>query len=151
MNGDNSWKKLSQTLDAGAKIYGFRVDSVHNETYKVLGGLNRTELAEGIFKVFDLVQTITLYVAAQEAEVNGPTVEEERENRKIRRDLDGDATLEKNLNNIDTNKYDLEFDVDPLFQKTSAKFDEGGAKGLLLNNVSVILLATSKPLTDERH
>ena len=46
-SGDSSWKKLSQTLDAGAKIYGFRVDSVHNETYKVLGGLNRTELVEG--------------------------------------------------------------------------------------------------------
>jgi hypothetical protein len=25
----------------------FRVDSVHNETFKVLGGLNRTELNEG--------------------------------------------------------------------------------------------------------
>jgi len=61
--GDNSWKKLSQTLDAGAKIYGFgimiiiiiilcrfRVDSVHNETYKVLGGLNRTELNEGLYR-----------------------------------------------------------------------------------------------------
>ena len=65
-------------------------------------------------------------------------IEEEKEAaRKPRRDLDGDNTLEKNLNNIDTNKYDLEFDLDPLFQKTSAKFDEGGAKGLLLNNVAV--------------
>ena len=46
-SGDSSWKKLSQTLDAGAKIYGLRVDSVHTETYKVLGGLNRTDLMEG--------------------------------------------------------------------------------------------------------
>ncbi len=46
-------------------------------------------------------------------------------------------TLEKNLNNINTAKYDLEFDVDPLFSKTSAKFDESGTKGLLLNNISV--------------
>ena len=52
--------------------------------------------------------------------------------------MDGENTLEKNLNNLDTNKYDLEFDLDPLFQKTSAKFDEGGAKGLILNNVTVI-------------
>ena len=47
-------------------------------------------------------------------------------------------TLERNLSNINTQKYDLEFDVDPLFSKTSAKFDEAGSKGLLLNNTSVI-------------
>ena len=34
-------------------------------------------------------------------------------------------------------KFDLEFDVDPLFRKTSAAFDEGGARGLLLNHLSV--------------
>lgn len=66
-------------------------------------------------------------------------MEEEKEIiRKNKRDSDGDNTLEKNLSNIDANKYDLEFDLDPLFQKTSAKFDEGGAKGLLLNNINVI-------------
>lgn len=57
--------------------------------------------------------------------------------RRQKRDGDGEGTLEKNLNNIDTNKYDLEFDIDPLFQKTSAKFDEGGAKGLLMNNLCI--------------
>lgn len=31
----------------------------------------------------------------------------------------------------------MEFNVDPLFKKTSADFDEGGAKGLLLNHLSV--------------
>jgi condensin complex subunit 2 len=34
-------------------------------------------------------------------------------------------------------KFDLEFSVDPLFKKTSADFDEGGAKGLLLNHLSL--------------
>lgn len=29
------------------------------------------------------------------------------------------------------------FAVDPLLQKTSAQFDEGGAKGLLLNSLSI--------------
>jgi len=118
-SGDTSWKKLSQTLDAGAKIYGYRVDSVHTETYKVLGGLNRTDLMEVL-------------------EHEGDATQEEKDHgRRARRDMDGENTLEKNLNNLDTNKYDLEFDLDPLFQKTSAKFDEGGAKGLILNNVNV--------------
>ena len=31
----------------------------------------------------------------------------------------------------------MEFSVDPLFKKTSADFDEGGARGLLLNHLSV--------------
>ncbi len=51
--------------------------------------------------------------------------------------VSGASTLEKNISNINTTKYDLEFEIDPLFQKTSAKFDEGGAKGLLLNNLEV--------------
>jgi condensin complex subunit 2 len=34
-------------------------------------------------------------------------------------------------------KLDLDFTVDPLFKKTSADFDEGGARGLLLNNLTV--------------
>jgi condensin complex subunit 2 len=33
-------------------------------------------------------------------------------------------------------KMELEFSVDPLFKKASADFDEGGAKGLLLNHLA---------------
>lgn len=41
--GEMSWLKASAGLDASAKIYGYRVDQVHQETYKVLGGLARQE------------------------------------------------------------------------------------------------------------
>lgn len=34
-------------------------------------------------------------------------------------------------------QYELEFSVDPLFKKTSAEFDEGGASGLLLNHLQI--------------
>lgn len=34
-------------------------------------------------------------------------------------------------------KLELEFAVDPLFKKASADFDEGGAKGLLLNHLAI--------------
>lgn len=58
----------------------------------------------------------------------------------MRRDIrGGENTLEKNINNINTDKFDLEFDVDPLFKRTTARFDESNAKGLLLNNTFVIL------------
>lgn len=48
-----------------------------------------------------------------------------------------EATLVKDFNAIQLKKFDLEFSVDPLFKKTSADFDEGGAKGLLLNHLSL--------------
>lgn len=35
------------------------------------------------------------------------------------------------------NKIDSAFDIDPLFHKMSKTFDEGGAKGMLLANLSV--------------
>jgi hypothetical protein len=39
--------------------------------------------------------------------------------------------------NINIHKLDAAFDIDPLFHKMSKNFDEGGAKGLLLANLSV--------------
>ena len=49
----------------------------------------------------------------------------------------GASTLETKPGALNVKKFDLAFEVDPLFQKTSATFDEGGAKGMLLNNLSV--------------
>ncbi len=40
---ENTWQKASATLDATSRIYGYRVDSVHSEAFKFLGGLNRAE------------------------------------------------------------------------------------------------------------
>ena len=47
------------------------------------------------------------------------------------------VTLEPNFDSLNAKSLDAAFTVDPLFHKTSAMFDEGGAKGLLLNNLSV--------------
>lgn len=41
---NQAWKKLSSTLESGAKIYGYRVDAICQDTYKILGGLSRTEI-----------------------------------------------------------------------------------------------------------
>ncbi len=42
-NEETAWLKASASLDASAKIYGYRVDSVHSETFKFLGGLTRAD------------------------------------------------------------------------------------------------------------
>lgn len=37
-----NFQRASCTLDAGVKIYAYRVDSVHSDVYKVMSGLNRS-------------------------------------------------------------------------------------------------------------
>ena len=48
-----------------------------------------------------------------------------------------ESTLARNAAQLKTKKFDLEFSVDPLFKKTCADFDEGGAQGLLMNHLSL--------------
>ena len=40
-NMANKWLRSAEALGAGAKIYGFRVDNVHMDTYKMLSSLTR--------------------------------------------------------------------------------------------------------------
>jgi condensin complex subunit 2 len=46
-------------------------------------------------------------------------------------------TLEKSFAPLNVKKFDLAFDVDPLFKKTTAAFDEVSVKGLLMNQLSM--------------
>ena len=46
-------------------------------------------------------------------------------------------TVEKNPKVLDVNTFDLEFEIDPLFRKTSAAFDDGGVEALLFTHLSV--------------
>jgi condensin complex subunit 2 len=46
-------------------------------------------------------------------------------------------TLEADEDALNAKLFDLEYAVDPLFNKTAADFDEGGAKGLLLNHLCI--------------
>lgn len=48
-----------------------------------------------------------------------------------------EATLATSFSTLQLKKFELEFAVDPLFKKASADFDEGGAKGLLLNHLAI--------------
>ena len=45
-DGQTNFQKSSCTLDAGVKIYASRVDSFHNETFKMLGGMNKVATVE---------------------------------------------------------------------------------------------------------
>ncbi|XP_061360314.1 condensin complex subunit 2-like [Gastrolobium bilobum] len=119
---DTNFQMASCTLEAGVKIYSVRVDSVHSEAYKVLAGMNRAGQ--------ETDEDTTLECVNAEGG--------QEENRKgIDKKLSPLSTLESSFEVLNVKKFDVAFTVDPLYRQTSAQFDEGGAKGLLMNNLGV--------------
>ena len=128
-DGDSiNFQKASCTLDGCVKIYASRVDSVVDETTKLISGLS--DKASGMDK---------------DKEKGNADDEEEDQNvsttqAKFRRRNTNRAaveTLEKNLEALNLKNFELEFSVDPLFKKTSAEFDETGGHGSLLHSLAV--------------
>ncbi|XP_057529567.1 condensin complex subunit 2 isoform X1 [Amaranthus tricolor] len=120
---ETNFQKASCTLEAGVKIYALRVDSVHSEAYKVLGGISRAGLEEQ-------QETSTGENGSNEQDVNQPKKDSVRKLSPL-------STLESSFEALNVKKFDVAFAVDPLYHQTTAQFDEGGAKGLLLNNLGI--------------
>ncbi|KAL8791299.1 MAG: hypothetical protein Q9195_005988 [Heterodermia aff. obscurata] len=124
-----NFQKASCTLDGCVKIYTSRVDSVATETGKLLSGLadsgNKKSRRD------------------EEEEEQGEGAEDEegedgvKKKPKKRAQRSSEATLVPSFASLQLKKFELEFSVDPLFKKASADFDEGGAKGLLLNHLAI--------------
>ena len=120
-NEESAWQKASASLDASAKIYGFRVDSVHTETFKFLGGLNRNK------------KELNIKDENNENEENQEEEEKTKKKEKLKRGIN---TLETNINKLNLSKYDIDSEVDPLFSVMTSKFNESSARGLLLNKLN---------------
>merc|ERR1719408_982870 len=107
-DSEHRFHEASCTIEASAKIYACRVDVVHNNTYKVLGGLSMQEFEEETGAVGE----------------DGKPVK--------RRRMVGVNTLERNEANITQTHIDADEQNDPMFRRMAQAFDAGGAKGLLL-------------------
>lgn len=122
-NDDNSinFQRASTTLDGCVKIWTSRVDSVGTETGKLLSNLvsGRRDLEE------------------DDAENSDNPDADPTQAKKRKANRGTGATLAKDPSSLKNKKPDLEFAVDPLFKKTCADFDEGGASGLLMNHLSL--------------
>ena len=116
-NEESAWQRASASLDATAKIYGYRVDSVHTETFKFLGGLNRNKKELN---------------AKEESDELGQDNDVSKKKEKVKR---GVNTLETNIRKLNLDKYDIDSEVDPLFSVMTSKFNESTARGLLLNTI----------------
>lgn len=122
---DTDFQLAGVTLDAGVKIYCSRVDSIHVNAFKMLGGLAHSNPDDIISDPDD------------EASANNNADPDSTRTRSRGRHRPGRATLEMNLQNITVRKLENDLVADPLFQKMSAAFDEGGASGMLINNLPV--------------
>ncbi|XP_069799549.1 condensin complex subunit 2 [Dendropsophus ebraccatus] len=110
-----NFKVAAGTLDASAKIYAVRVDAVHADVYKVLGGLGKESQGP------------------ENAENQGAeNASQEPQNKKKRKRQHSMETIEQNLNNITRSATDRVDQVDPLFQKAAASFDECSTVGVFL-------------------
>ncbi|RAL63489.1 hypothetical protein DID88_003909 [Monilinia fructigena] len=104
-----NFQKASCTLDGCVKIYTSRVDSGEDEEGEGDESEEEVEDEDGVV----------------------------RKKAKKRTQRSSEATLATSFSALQLKKFELEFSVDPLFKKASADFDEGGAKGLLLNHLSI--------------
>ncbi|KAJ1306772.1 hypothetical protein OPQ81_007758 [Rhizoctonia solani] len=123
-DGSVNFQKASYTLDGCVKVWTSRVDSCRNDTGKLLSNLTNDtgavdEDEEG----------------AEEGDGDGE--EGGRNQAKRKRAHRPENTLAKSIEQLQVKKLDTECVVDPLFKKTSADFDEGGAGGMLMNHLSV--------------
>mmetsp|Transcript_37151 Transcript_37151/g.61595 ORF Transcript_37151/g.61595 Transcript_37151/m.61595 type:complete len:1069 (-) Transcript_37151:268-3474(-) len=129
----------SCTLDACAKIYACRVDACQISASKLISTLSTSqfsgkenELPEGhedgaAPRPDDDLEDSD---SENDGEVMTRTV--------VKRRAQANNTLEENISACNLKKVDVSNQPDPLFSIVAAKFDEGGAKGLLLNNVMIL-------------
>lgn len=131
-----NFQKASCTLDGCVKIYTSRVDSVATETGRLLSGLADGTASEGKKKgKGDGDENDDEDEDGEDGEEGEDGEGKKKSKKKPARSHE--ATLAPSFATFQAKKLDLEFAVDPLFKKASADFDEGGAKGLLLNHLSI--------------
>lgn len=139
-----NFQKASCTLDGCVKIYTSRVDSVATETGKLLSGLADSRDRK--------VRETSAEAEDDNEDDEGGEGGTRSSRRKAQRSHE--ATLAPSFASLQLKRFELEFAVDPLFKKASADFDEGGAKGLLLNHLAIdgygrIVFDSSDDIVDE--
>uniref|UniRef100_A0A3Q3JMW2 Condensin complex subunit 2 n=1 Tax=Monopterus albus TaxID=43700 RepID=A0A3Q3JMW2_MONAL len=110
-----NFKVAAGTLDASTKIYAVRVDAVHADAYRVLGGLG-AETKPGEEDKDD--------EEAAGGEVTAKQLKKKRPPKK---------TVEQNLSNINSTESERRCEVDPMFQRMASSFDESSTAGVFLS------------------
>ncbi|XP_033926513.1 condensin complex subunit 2 isoform X1 [Melopsittacus undulatus] len=116
-----NFKVAAGTIDASGKIYSVRVDTIHVDAYKVLGGLNKdTEPKNSVD-------------SPGEEDSPAPEVVKRVQAKKKH----SFKTIETNLNNINVSEGSRRCEIDPMFQKTALSFDECSTAGVFLTGLRI--------------
>ncbi|TRZ02118.1 hypothetical protein DNTS_031903 [Danionella cerebrum] len=108
------------TLDASTKIYAVRVDAVHADAYRVLGGLGSET------KPKDTQE------CDEEADCAGRAQEEQVAAKQTKK-RPQKKTVEQNISNLNLLESEMKCEVDPMFQRMAASFDENSTAGVFLS------------------
>ncbi len=127
-SGANAFQTAASAIDASVKIFAMRVDSVHQETFKLQSGLNRTDVGDEAGGVAGEAAGAADGVPKEEAR---PQPAHKRKQTRMA------STLVKNESDLDERGFEMQYEEDPLVKKASSAFDTGGARGLLLNQLSI--------------
>jgi condensin complex subunit 2 len=122
MPAATKWLRSGEAIGAGAKVYGFRVDNVHNETYRILNGMARGGQIPDEIDVVGENQSDDEEGKQNAGGANADQNEPKRRKLKFS-EKDGEKTLDR-LENINLSSFDTQHLVDPLFKKTTRMFDE---------------------------
>ncbi|CAI9732690.1 condensin complex subunit 2-like [Octopus vulgaris] len=122
------------TLDASAKIYASRVDAIHSETYKVLSTLSCGNKKK---KKGDGDEN------GESDDNNGDDDDDDDDDAgsgsldvvKKKKKKKRNTFIETNLQNINVEKLEIDFEMDPLFKSLTSSFAEGNSN-LLLSAIS---------------
>ena len=123
--GGTDFAHASATIECAEKIYSYKVDAYRE-------GVNRLLSREDpIAEPDDETEEPDSSEAGQ-----GPKATP-KPKAKPRPTKSGTEFIETKPEALNMKKLDVTLSVDPLFKETSAKFDAGGAAGLLLNHLHV--------------
>uniref|UniRef100_A0A669D264 Condensin complex subunit 2 n=1 Tax=Oreochromis niloticus TaxID=8128 RepID=A0A669D264_ORENI len=116
-----NFKVAAGTLDASTKIYAVRVDAVHADAYRVLGGLGaETKPGEG-------------HGATEEDGDDAGLAGGEVTAKQPKKKRPPKKTVEQNLSNINSAESERRCEVDPMFQRMASSFDESSTAGVFLS------------------
>lgn len=142
-----NFQKASCTIDASIKIYANRVDDTWSTSYRILENLNRNDGGKGSQLFLDEDATGN---HDDDDDDDGDNGDKNHKNmiKKSKKSKSRilSSTIEKNVNAINLSASEMAGaspHADPMFHKMSQLFDEGGAKGMLLTNLVIILIYLS--------
>ncbi|XP_054167114.1 condensin complex subunit 2-like [Oppia nitens] len=135
-NGCVNFKLAGSALDAGAKIYCHRVDSVHAEAQKVASSLvmalnnekNSNNNGSNDMNADDN------QMDDQNEELEDTEGQQKQKRKKTKRNV---KTLAQNIESLNATKLETNLEIDPVFHHLSAAFDMGNVNSLLMANLKL--------------